>query len=548
MRLLPLSFVLSVATVSVSMLSGVLCQAVNASPSEPGARQRDYTINGREYQENGIVFDIPGQDDPSRDAEVVRFPNHAVIPSYVTVDGIRYTVRKVRRGSTQTMIDDPDGWVTLPPTLTSCDLWDMERIYDYDRWHDEIYGVRNVNITNLDSFLNMDYFRQYVTAYFYSSQYPDGDWKLYLDGEELSDYDYIYPEGASMGVSLQNLLGVRSITIPASDTLRTKPLNWWAPGTSNDCRIGYPEKLQFKADSGYDLRLYNIAADTLVMPGGITELGGYGTVYDNFGFVSNDVSGSIKKYTRLPEGLKVINSMSGLPTFDMAELPKSLTRISDGRFSSKEETLTIPSHWENLNNVSFRRVDAGKTFDKIVIEESDVPLYIDGEVRCGGTSTVFYFDRNIIYKNAKSYFSTYLTDDTIIFGPNVTELPEHIPLKYDGMDESEVHYPKYVVCKGLTPPNFPTDRPEILKWCYGVTLVVPEEAAEAYRNHPVWRYFITMLTDNVDEIQTEKQVVGESWHSLDGLLLSKPEPGKINIKVTTYSDGMTATSKVAIPE
>ena len=52
----------------------------------------------------------------------------------------------------------------------------------------------------------------------------------------------------------------------------------------------------------------------------------------------------------------------------------------------------------------------------------------------------------------------------------------------------------------------------------------------------------------MDEIQTEKQVVGESWHSLDGLLLSKPEPGKINIKVTTYSDGTTATSKVAIPE
>ena len=547
MRLLPLGFVLSVVSVSILMFSGTLCQTVDASPSKPDAKQKDYVIRGKKYEENGIVYDIPGTGNIGRGTEVVSFPNRAVIPSYVTYNGTRYAVRKIRKGAAQTLIDNPNGWVTLPPTLRYCDLMDAVQTGNHhDGFYTYFYGVRNVNVTNLDSFLNMEYFRQFVTSHYFSSYYPEEDWKLYLNGEELKDYDYVYPEGASMGVSLQNLLGVRSITIPASDTLRTKPLNWWAPGTSSYSQSEYPEKLQFKADSGYDIRLYNIVADTLVMPGGITELDGYGTICDDN--INYDRGGSIKKYTRLPEGLKVIHSMSGLPDIDMAELPKSLTRISDGCFSSKEETLTIPSHWENLNNVSFRRVDAGKTFDKIVIEESDVPLYIDGEVRCGDPSTVFYFDRNIIYKDANSYFRTYLTDGTIIFGPNVTELPEHIPLKYVNVVEPETHYPKYVVCKGLTPPNFPTDRPEILKWCYGVTLVVPEEAAEAYRNHPVWRYFITMLTDNVDEIQTEKQVVGESWHSLDGLLLSKPEPGKINIKVTTYSDGTTATSKVAIPE
>ena len=80
-------------------------------------------------------------------------------------------------------------------------------------------------------------------------------------------------------------------------------------------------------------------------------------------------------------------------------------------------------------------------------------------------------------------------------------------------------------------------------------LVVPEAAEQAYRNHPVWKYFYIIMTHNgVDEIITDKEVAKETWYSLDGKLLGKPEPGKINIRVTTYTDGTTRSHKVAVPQ
>ena len=544
MRLLPLGFVLSVATVFVSMLFGVLCQAVNASPSEPGTRQRDYTINGREYQENGIVFDIPKEDSQSRSAEVVCFPNKAIIPSFVTVNGIRYVVDKIRWGASQTLATNSNGWVTLPTSMKYCDLNGAEQTGNHhDGFYTYFYGVYNVNVTDLDSFLSMDYFHQYVNLGFFSSEYPDVKWRLCLNGKELKNYDYVYPEGASMGVSLQNLHGVRSVTIPASDTVRTEPQQWWGPRNSaieND----YPKKVQFKADSGYDLSLYNITADTLVMPRYMTELNGYGT-----GDLGQN-RGEILKYVCFSEKLEVIRHTWGLPDLNFDELPGTVSQILAGKYYSKEETLIVPSYWEKLGRAYFygRKTPNGELnyqFKKIVIEESENPLYVEGSVKCVADAPVFQFGRNVIYKDASSYFITGLKDATIIIGAKVTELPEHIPLRgYNNVSS----IPKYLVCKGLTPPNFPTDTPEILKWRNNVTLVVPEKAAEAYRNHPVWKNFTTTLTNDVEEIPVGKEVVGEQWHSLDGLLLSKPEPGKINIKVTTYSDGTTATSKVAIPE
>lgn len=53
-----------------------------------------FKITGRQYEQNGIIFDVPKVDDPSRDATVVSFPNRAVIPSYIDVGGVQYTVRK----------------------------------------------------------------------------------------------------------------------------------------------------------------------------------------------------------------------------------------------------------------------------------------------------------------------------------------------------------------------------------------------------------------------------------------------------------------------
>lgn len=108
--------------------------------------------------------------------------------------------------------------------------------------------------------------------------------------------------------------------------------------------------------------------------------------------------------------------------------------------------------------------------------------------------------------------------------------------------------PKYLVCMGMTPPNFKTELPEILDWKFETILVVPEAAEQAYRNHPVWKYFYIILTHDVDQIPVDKEVVKEQWYSLDGKLLSNPQPGKINIRVSTYSDGTTSSHKIATPQ
>ena len=96
MRLLPLCLVMSIGFFSIPSLFRGFSSEVNATVTNPAPPHYEYTINGREYKENGIIYDIPKADDPSRDAEVVIFPNRAVIPSYVTVDGVQYTVRKIR--------------------------------------------------------------------------------------------------------------------------------------------------------------------------------------------------------------------------------------------------------------------------------------------------------------------------------------------------------------------------------------------------------------------------------------------------------------------
>lgn len=145
--LLPLSVTVSIVVAFIVTVVGTPHNLyANPGSMPPGAKC--YTITGREYQENGIVYDIPKEEDPSRDATVVSFPNHAVIPSYVTVDGIRYTVRILHPLAPQTIYGDTMGWVTLPPTLKRCHFGAG---IDSPSTGKIFLGVANVNITDLDS-------------------------------------------------------------------------------------------------------------------------------------------------------------------------------------------------------------------------------------------------------------------------------------------------------------------------------------------------------------------------------------------------------------
>lgn len=258
MRILPLCAVAFMAAASLSVLLSGNSSGLNAATNAP-ARSGDYQINGRVYEQDGIIYDVPSLDDASRDAVVVYFPNRAVIPSYIDVGGARYTVSAIRSKATTTKFDDPNGWVTLPPTLKTCDL--SYYVFPVNKYHSGVfYGVKNVRISNLDSFLNMQYFCQ--DAEMWDGVLNDPNWKLYLNDVELSNYDYVFPEESPMGTSLLNLLGVNSITIPASDTVRTTPVEWRSSQSRPPEQ--WAKKLQFSADSGYNLGLYDIAADTLV--------------------------------------------------------------------------------------------------------------------------------------------------------------------------------------------------------------------------------------------------------------------------------------------
>lgn len=101
---------------------------------------------------------------------------------------------------------------------------------------------------------------------------------------------------------------------------------------------------------------------------------------------------------------------------------------------------------------------------------------------------------------------------------------------------------------GTTPPNFSTPLPEILDWKLETVLVVPEEAEQVYKNHPVWKYFYIIMTHDVNEINADKDVKMERWYSLDGQVLTEPERGKINIRVITYTDGTQSRQKIAVPQ
>ena len=551
MRVLPLCTVALMAAASVSTLLSGASPAVNAATAAP-ARTGDYEINGREYERDGIIYDVPNENEASRDATVVRFPNHAVIPSYIDVDGVRYTVREIRKGAAQTDIDDPDGWVTLPPTLRRARLTKpvikSNPSYDYLA---RCYGVHNVVVTDLDSFLNMENFSQQVTRDGSAGAVSElkGNWRLYLNGEELKNYDYMYPEGSTMGTSLVGLLGVRSITVPASDTIRKTPLYRNNVVTVNKNPL--PVRLQFKADKGYDLRYYGLMADTLVLPRDMTEFKGIGNLCNDRFFIPVPFKGVV-----WPDSLRMLGTTVGLSGIRIEDLPTTVVQAGNDLASdicefSVGDTVTIPTRLMRLENVNFKPVYGTGAVKRFNVEDSPEPLYISWKINFEKVSDepVFYLGRNIATKDKDSYFVAEVPKNraTVILGAGVSQIPFRLPIRLRDPSSNRFAAPRYLECRGLTPPEFPVERPEILDWSSETILKVPEAAVEAYRSHPVWRQFRTIQTTAADQIQMEREVVSERWISLDGRMLTAPDAGKINIQVTTCSDGATVARKVAVP-
>ena len=76
LRILPLCLIAIVAIFTF----GFLIKMSFEMRAEEYYQDHQGKIYGREYIENGIIFDVPKTGDPSREAAVVKFPNHAVIP------------------------------------------------------------------------------------------------------------------------------------------------------------------------------------------------------------------------------------------------------------------------------------------------------------------------------------------------------------------------------------------------------------------------------------------------------------------------------------
>ena len=255
-----------------------------------------------------------------------------------------------------------------------------------------------------------------------------------------------------------------------------------------------------------------------------------------------------------PKSLKIIDSTEGLlnPVY-LDELPGSVVRIGDVERKEMElmarDTVTVDSNLEQLENMCIKGTDGIKYVN---IKDSDKPLALNSEILISPviSSPTFYFGRNIVQKNRICNLKAVVKNNksaTIIFGANVAELPNWGPVRLRDAADNPVSALR-IVCRGLTPPEFSTSNPYILRWKDETELYVPEAAVEAYRSHPVWKQFRTIQTTAADQIQMEREVMSERWISPDGRTLAAPETGRVNIQVTTYTDGTTVARKVAVPE
>lgn len=258
-----------------------------------------------------------------------------------------------------------------------------------------------------------------------------------------------------------------------------------------------------------------------------------------------------------PSNLEIINSTFGLDSVILEELPKTVKRVK-GKFTAHsrktDNTLIVPNNIRELDTCSFHRLRNGGYYDdrgmNIVIEEDEEPLIITGEIAFDAIVKRVEIRRPLIVSDAaiSDIFIKRDLIDYLFFGHRIEIIPEAVCRFGDISGNTPYQGPEYLECEGLTPPNFETENPYILNWCANTTLIINKQAEEAYRNHPVWGKFLKIETSGVGHVAADKEAVSEKWYSVEGLPLSGPEPGKTNIRVTTYSDGTTSTTKIAVPE
>ena len=76
--------------------------------------------------------------------------------------------------------------------------------------------------------------------------------------------------------------------------------------------------------------------------------------------------------------------------------------------------------------------------------------------------------------------------------------------------------------------------------------ILASKSVQSYKKFLTWESVSNIPLLSI--IITDKDVAKETWYLLDGKLLGRPEPGKINIRVTTYTDVTTQNHKVAVPQ
>lgn len=554
---------LSVIVISVIIFNVGITQSVQARCYEYYLPKPGETIDkARVVEQDGIVYHIPPKTSTSREAAVEFFPDSAVISPYIYYEGEKYTVTWIYRTAPDTEISDTNTCVTLPATIKqsviefTCEKGLRHVIFNF-------HGVRNIHVENLDSFLKNCSFAQIrrvppirtIPTYTYEIKPHAATWNLYVNGNQVTDIEY--PEGSKLGVNITHLAGINTVTIPASDTARKEPLNWYKYGLREIS--DWPHLIKFKADSGYDLRYYAINADFIELPRKMEVLNGLGTIPGDIDpYYELDETRKFRpderyciwkkkpKVYRWPDNLHTILSLDGLNVrFD--ELPASVTKYGDLVITNLKNVY-IPSHVCHIDSICY------DVFNSLGLSiRGDTPLKL-GRVK----SKVYYessylgnqytrmmhslkLDRPIEDLTPDAPYKMFdAAIDSLYFMPGFTNKITERMFRPSVNDA-----PRYIICNAPA-PDFETSSPGIYNWHTKTKLIILQKYYESYATHPIWCWF-TKESASEDQRINDADIVSEQWHTIDGKIVKTPESGNLYIHTITYSDGSTSRQKVMMP-
>lgn len=233
--------------------------------------------------------------------------------------------------------------------------------------------------------------------------------------------------------------------------IRRQPVEWGESDlisvntTSGTSYINLLDTLRFKADCGYDLRMFTIAARNIELPARQREFDGFGGTYT----VGADV-------VKWPDSLRILTSTAGVRPPLIEKLPATVTTIGNNAGKpcvidgGGKTTVTVPENWKEIRQSSI--IPTGN-IREIVIEGSGEPLDVSA------SEPVFQLDeshistfnviveRNIRFRDKDTRLfanKRKLNPDTVFFGPDVTEIPgvlldlySSVKLKFTSMTPPE---------------------------------------------------------------------------------------------------------------